>query len=465
VIVSVRGLPVRAHADLAACVAGRLAGERVALRVLHGGRPTDLTLTLPGSLGWDAAWGDPDLADFFPPAAFDGDLPLRGGGACGGPVVGLDGKAVGVAVARIAPQSCVIVPADRVAARLADVKAGKPLAALPPAPAPAPAGATPAGKKVTATIDDVKAALKARGERFRSLFVEYEVTHEAHVEPQLLVAWQLGYARDYAARHRDAFSGTKVLWAETRPALAVRLAPADRVGPDAGAPAAVAARHRGASRLAKESRERGSLDHLFTGLNVKDFRLLFDGKTCWGVYDTRAMQFDASTVSEMEMTYLSNLGLRRVNPIGGERGHQPQDSRWFPGSFSRYEKARVCPAEEAVDGAGCVVIEGECAEDVEGKRQQVTETLWLDPAVDYAPRRWEARTADRLLWRRTNADFREFAPGCWLPLRGAHTIGTPGWAAAHLRDRPALSYNLRLLWARVNDVPDEVFKPDYLFEP
>jgi hypothetical protein len=209
------------------------------------------------------------------------------------------------------------------------------------------------------------------------------------------------------------------------------------------------------------------LDHLFfmgSPAAISN-RLLFDGEGCHVIFGPqRHMPIDPAYLAEMEMKYLSNLGLRPADPSAGGKDGPPEDARRFPGSIARFETSRVRPAEEAVDGAACVVVEGEHAEDVEGKRQRVREVIWLDPAVGYAPRKWEARTADRLLWRRTNADFREFASGCWLPLAGVHMVGTPGWVAADLRDRPALSYHMRLLWARVNDVPDEVFKPDYGFQ-
>ena len=55
------------------------------------------------------------------------------------------------------------------------------------------------------------ANLKERTDRFRSLLVEYDITTEADVDPQLLVAWQFSFFRDYHERHRIAFLGPKQL--------------------------------------------------------------------------------------------------------------------------------------------------------------------------------------------------------------------------------------------------------------
>jgi len=133
VVLSAGGTPVRSSQDLVACAVGRRAGERVAARVLRAGRTVDFSLTLPPDLRNRQSFD----SEFYPPVAFEGDLPILPGER-GCPVVGLDGKAVGVTVGRIAPQACLIVPVDRVVARLADLTAGKPLAALPQRPDPVP---------------------------------------------------------------------------------------------------------------------------------------------------------------------------------------------------------------------------------------------------------------------------------------------------------------------------------------
>jgi S1-C subfamily serine protease len=463
-VISIRGAPIRSNQDLVACVAGHRPGERVTIRLLRESRQIDLNLRLPPDLHGRDSGQDPE--DFYPPIALEGDLPLLER-EYGGPVVGLDGKVIGVAVGRIAPQACVIVPADRVVARLTNLKAGKPPSVPPSTTNPDRPVGEPGKKAVTVSLDGVKAALKERGDRFRSVLVEYEVTHEARVEPGLLVAWQLEDARDLTRRHTDAFSGQKRLSDKAQIGLTMHLAPADRVAADPTAPKAVAENHLAASIKAKNSREKGSLDHLFFfGTRaMMPRRTLFDGKACY-ITLPNGQQLQTTHLNFGEMNYLSNLGLRPLDPTTPEdMAHQSQDHRRFPGNFDRYEKSRVRPVEELVDGVGCVVVEGNYAQDFDGKSEQIVEVLWLDPTIGYAPRKWEARTSSRLVWQRTNRDFREFAPGCWLPLQGVQVIGTPAWVPPDLRDRPAKSYNMRLLWARVNDVPDEVFKPEFVLKP
>jgi hypothetical protein len=59
---------------------------------------------------------------------------------CGAPVVTIDGTAVGLVISRFGVTGSFIIPADRVGARLADLREGKPLAGFP-APRAQPAAA------------------------------------------------------------------------------------------------------------------------------------------------------------------------------------------------------------------------------------------------------------------------------------------------------------------------------------
>lgn len=128
-VLAVGGEPIRSARDLALPADRRRAGDRVVVQTLRDGRPVDLPLVLPPNFRNRS----PLLEEFYPPVAFECDLPLLIN-EYGCPVVGLDGKAVGVAVGRIAPQACLIVPADTVVGRLAGLKAGKPLTAFPRVP-------------------------------------------------------------------------------------------------------------------------------------------------------------------------------------------------------------------------------------------------------------------------------------------------------------------------------------------
>jgi hypothetical protein len=97
-----------------------------------------------------------------------------------------------------------------------------------------------AGKPVTLTLGELKDQLKQRREKFQNVLVEYEVIAEAHVDPRLLVAWNVQQVRDYEEFHRVGFSGARRLSEVRSPSLLVWNAPLDRTEPDANAPATVA---------------------------------------------------------------------------------------------------------------------------------------------------------------------------------------------------------------------------------
>jgi serine protease Do len=122
----------------------RRAGEPVPVRLLRGDKKIELSLALPAPK--EKEFG------FFPfmvlsrhaeapPAVITADIPVYRS-ECGAPAVGMDGTPIGLVISRFGHTGSYIIPGDRVAARLADLKVGKPLsgftkpAAKPPVPAP-----------------------------------------------------------------------------------------------------------------------------------------------------------------------------------------------------------------------------------------------------------------------------------------------------------------------------------------
>src|SRR5262245_29040139 len=79
-----------------------------------------------------------------------------------------------------------------------------------------------------------------------------------------------------------------------------------------------------------------------------------------------------------------------------------------------------------------------------GPKKRLAETLWLDPALGYAPRRWEVRDGGVLVTRRANRQFEEFAPGCWLPWQAAVETGPPSWVPNKDHDQPVYRVVIRL---------------------
>jgi serine protease Do len=261
VILSIGGTPVRSHEDLAACVRGRMAGDRVAVRLVRAGKNVELPLTLQAR----------SAAAFTPsrgyPTVFEHDLPLDAA-ECGGPVVGLDGTALGVTVARVSGSGCIAVPADMVRRLLPSLKAGKPLAALPTIKAAPGDGAVSggptgnrsgpvAGRPVNLTLDALRQKLAERRDQFRSLSVEYDVVSEAHVAPLQLLNWNLHLVRDYHERHREAFAGTKRFQEVQGPSVMPFYAPGGLAAPDANAPPDI---KRAVEDLREEAASRGKDD-------------------------------------------------------------------------------------------------------------------------------------------------------------------------------------------------------------
>ncbi len=465
VLLSLGGTPVRSHEDLARCVRGRAAGEQVPVRLLRAGRHAGLLLTLRAR----SAAGFTFRPGGYP-TVFEHDLPLDAA-ECGGPVVGLDGKAVGVTVARVGGSGCMAVPAAVVRRLLPALMAGKPLSTLPGIKAApgggagvsGPAGDRPrpvAGAPVALTLDALRLELTARRERFRSLAVEYEVVSEAHVEPLQLLSWNLHHVRDYQERHRVAFAGKKRFQEVKGPSVMPWYAPADLAAADPNAPPEV---RRAVEEGRKEaaSRRRDDMGRLFAGLGDRAelSRVVYDGETCvqWDPALQKMVKAPASRFWGSVM-YLANLGLRPPDPDPGER-RAVQQSFWFPANLNLYEAARALPVEQTVDGAGCVLLEGEFRRKTAGKAVRIQDRIWLDPKLGFAPRRWERREDGALTEVRTNAAFEEVAPGCWLPWEASWTRCAPTWAAEGYRGRPAYSYHMRLRKALVNNVPEALFRP------
>jgi len=476
-LVSVAGVPVRSHEDVIGCVQGHRGGSQVPVQLLREGKTHRLMLSLKTEAPTEGNYGRRHvrppapwfgLDDFIsrhrvkPPAAIPVAVPVIGY-ECGGPLIGVDGKALGWVCDRAAPTFARVIPADRVVERLKDLKQGRPLAALPPQAATAE---PPAPKAVAVTLDEVLAKLKERTDRYRSLLVEYDIMTEADADPQLLLAWQLFDFRNYQERHRIAFLGPKRLAEIIVPRVSGHLAPAYAVTLDTAAPKDVADRLAKAQWEAVQAKEAGLIHWQL--LNYRQTpgmrRFVFDSNTMHAesVYGNE----DTFNGFLWPTDYLANIGVRPINhnprivSNAWEAGNFPSwksrngdgvdEQAWqLPGNFARLPDCHVRPNEEQVDGAGCVVLEAPLKEG--------TETIWLDPGLAYAPRKWEVRIGNRLVWRRTNKDFREFAPGCWLPLECTASFGPPAWTSLVPPDQPVYTQRMSLRYARVNDVPDSIF--------
>ena len=116
VILSIGGRDISKDSDIDKCVEGHLAGERMAVRLIRGGRRQDLTLELEAV----PLSSSKPYADF--PTLFEHDMPLLLS-QCGGPVVDLDGKAVGITMYR-GQYGCMAIPYDCIDRLLPGLKSG-----------------------------------------------------------------------------------------------------------------------------------------------------------------------------------------------------------------------------------------------------------------------------------------------------------------------------------------------------
>lgn len=117
-MVSIAGRPVRGYPDLVEAVEGRLTGDSVPLTVLRDGKQVEYALPLSASTVYGSARTD----DF--PTVFEHSVPLYPH-ECGGPVVDLTGRVVGVTIARVEQHGCLAIPGDVVRDILPKLQSGK----------------------------------------------------------------------------------------------------------------------------------------------------------------------------------------------------------------------------------------------------------------------------------------------------------------------------------------------------
>jgi serine protease Do len=116
IIISIEGKYIKSIDDIYKCICSRVAGERVPVRLIRDGRWQDQTLELAA----EPLTSSKPYADF--PTLFEHDMPLSLS-QCGGPVVDLDGKAVGITMYR-GQYGCMAIPSDCVRRLLPGLKSG-----------------------------------------------------------------------------------------------------------------------------------------------------------------------------------------------------------------------------------------------------------------------------------------------------------------------------------------------------
>jgi hypothetical protein len=416
------------------------AGDEVPVRISRAGEERTLTVRLrasnPGQVSNHQKYPD----------VFEHASPLLAT-ECGGPVVDLDGRVLGINVARNGSYGSMAVPAEVVRRLLPELlSAGG--AVRWETPAAARSRATPPPYNLT--IDDVRQRLKDRQQSITSLDVEYREQGEALVSPALLAAWQLSSVRDYAEDRRVAFAGSKRYTRVTTPEFRPRLAATDGLVPDPASPAELRASVERDSKAALQARLDGRLTHLFAPGGENQLKV-FDGRKTHH-YDPLTRRFAAGTPDQFTSpkSYLGGLGLAIPDPAA------KSVAGWLPDSLETYATVEVLPDSEIIDGHPCVVLR---ASQPRSPSQTISETHWLDPARGFVPRRRELDIGEGRCYRWDFTRFSEEAPGVWLPLEGTVTTPAPEWAAAEYACKSAFRTRLTVRRLRVNSVPDELFVP------
>lgn len=117
-IQTVAGRPLRNHEDFHNCVKDRLSGDIVAVELLSNDKPVSLRLPL------QASWGDRSFRYDRFPTVFEHAIPIMLN-ECGGPVIDLAGRAVGITIARVGSHGCMAIPGDCVQRLLPELRSGK----------------------------------------------------------------------------------------------------------------------------------------------------------------------------------------------------------------------------------------------------------------------------------------------------------------------------------------------------
>lgn len=439
-IVTVAGQPVHSHDEFAASVGPLFAGDEAPVRIKRAGEELALTVRLRSSQPGRVS----DRQSF--PEVFEHASPLLVT-ECGGPLVDLEGQALGINVARNGTYGSMAVPAEAIRRLLPELRAGagadrwEATAAPPTRPVPPPHGLS---------VADVRQRLKERQQAIASLDVEYREEGEALVAPDLVAAWQLSNVRDYVEERRVAFSGDKRYTRVNTPTFRPRLGATDRLVPDAAAPAELRASIEREAHAARQARLDGLLTHLFAPGGENQVTL-FDGKKTHR-YDPLARRFGAGPPDQYSSpkSYLAGLGLALPDPAA------TSTAGWLPDSLDSYATVEVLPESETIDGQPCVVLRASQPNRPNGT---IAETHWLDLAHGFVPRRRELDLGDGRHYRWDFSRFSEESPGVWLPLEGAVTAPAPTWAAAEYANKPAFRTRLTVRRLRMNGVPDDLFEP------
>jgi hypothetical protein len=294
-------------------------------------------------------------------------------------------------------------------------------------------------------LDAVRAALDARVKKLQSLRVDYRYKYELLDSPEVVKRYMhLVYLVD--EQHIFAFKGDKRYFRRKGPREVDLLAADVRMDysvlPPAERPPENPERLRPPPPRSDKPRSKFTVSDLT--------ETAFDGTRLCRKLVNRVVEIENKAECIDDRTYFSQgylamcgEGLPDVfNP------QNPHESERLVLAL-RKKDVRVLPTPEVVDGAACVVVKvGEA------------DTVWFDPALQYAVRKWEVRNPEYsvLAERRTFADFTEVLPNVWLPRQITRDRAAPPLVPPEYKNKPLLRITFTASRITATDVPDDLFR-------
>jgi serine protease Do len=121
VVLSLDGRAITKVDDIVACTRGRLSGDVVTAKIVRGEKEMEIKIPLCAS---NSRFPNHNYRYKDFPEVLEHAVPLFPH-ECGGPLVDLHGRFIGINIARAGPHGCAAIPADRVGQLLADLRAGR----------------------------------------------------------------------------------------------------------------------------------------------------------------------------------------------------------------------------------------------------------------------------------------------------------------------------------------------------
>jgi hypothetical protein len=287
-------------------------------------------------------------------------------------------------------------------------------------------------------LAEIQARLEKQRAAVKSLFVELHDYTTITVEPAVLLSWpefkdMIGLIDE---RQEFACKGPK------RYALNARLKPIKLLRPRKG-------------NFGNPDMSRGDNGRVSWGRPLED-KVQRARVFTLSIFRTRPDRQWVQTPG-----YFENLGWQDTDPQTQDKfvlGKRKNDLV----EMLKHHELKVASQPATLDGANCVVLEGDTARTFTlpsgPKTFKSHHTIWLDLDHGLAVRQLEHRT-DGGFSRVVNSDFVEIQPGLWFPKKSALERFAPPDAAKEDQGHPVWIWHSELIRWQINSFPDDLFDP------